>query len=157
MIPSHTSICFFDNQQWVKERNIHFPKNVFQTGSAGIFLLRTPRNLPKTDFLQRQRLVAECGQYGLCCIFKKCQIKFQSSNTPRVPKLLSEGCFAAKSARCLGSESVRYELSLSELQLPAKASKRQSNPCSSHNRGFCLAVSASESMPDNLRPLLADL
>ena len=40
---------------------------------------------------------------------------------------MSEGCFAAKSARCLGSESVRYELSLSELQLPAKASKRQSN------------------------------
>ena len=35
VIPSHTSICFFDNQQWVKERNIHFPKNVFQTGSAG--------------------------------------------------------------------------------------------------------------------------
>lgn len=62
-----------------------------------------------------------------------------------------------KSARCLASEPVRYELSLSELQRPAKASKRQSNPCSSHNRGFCLAVSASESMPDNLRPLPADL
>jgi hypothetical protein len=62
-----------------------------------------------------------------------------------------------KSARCLDSESVRYELSLSELQLPAKASKRQCNPCSSHNRGFCLAVSANESAPDNLRPPLADL
>ena len=62
-----------------------------------------------------------------------------------------------KSARCLGSEFVWHEFSLSELQLPAKASKHQSNPCSSHNRGFCLAVSASESMPDNLRPLSADL
>ena len=95
--------------------------------------------------------------WGLCYIFKLMQFKSWSSNTLQVPKPLSAGCSAVKSARCLDSESVRYELSLSELQLPAKASKRQSNPCSSHNRGFCLAVSASESMPDNLRPLSADL
>ena len=85
------------------------------------------------------------------------QFKSWSSNTLQVPKPLLAGCSAVKSARCLGSESVRYGLSLSELQRPAKASKYQSNPCSSHNRGFCLAVSASESMPDNLRPLSADL
>lgn len=85
------------------------------------------------------------------------QFKSWSSNTLQVPKPLSAGCSAVKSAQCLGSEPVRYELSLSELQRPAKASKRQSNPCSSHNRGFSLAVSASESMPDNLRPLSADL
>ena len=95
--------------------------------------------------------------WGLCYIFKLMQFKSWSSNTPQVPKPLSAGCSAVKSAQCLGSEPVRYELSLSELQLPAKASKHQSNPCSSHNRGFCLAVSASESMPDNLRPLSADL
>lgn len=94
---------------------------------------------------------------GLCYIFKLMQFKSWSSNTLQVPKPLSAGCSAVKSAQCLGSEPVRYELSLSELQLPAKASKHQSNPCSSHNRGFCLAVSASESMPDNLRPLSADL
>ena len=35
MIPSHTSIGLFNNQQWVKERNIHLSKYTFQTGSAG--------------------------------------------------------------------------------------------------------------------------
>ena len=80
-----------------------------------------------------------------------------SSNTLPVPKSLSTDCSAVKSVRDPASELGQHELSLSESQLPAKASKRQSNPCSSHNRGFCLAVSASESMPDNLRPPLADL
>ena len=83
--------------------------------------------------------------------------KSWSSNTLPVPKPLSTDCSAVKSVRDPASELGQHELSLSELQLPAKASKRQSNPCSSHNRGFCLAVSASESMPDNLRPLSADL
>ena len=35
VIPSHTSISFFNNQHWVKERNIHLSKYAFQTGSAG--------------------------------------------------------------------------------------------------------------------------
>ena len=73
---------------------------------------------------------------GLCYIFKLMQFKSWSLNTPQVPKPLSAGCSAVKSAQCLGSEPVRYELSLSELQRPAKASKRQSNPCSSHNQGI---------------------
>ena len=94
---------------------------------------------------------------GLCYIFKLMQFKSWSSNTLQVPKPLLAGCSAVKSARCLGSESVRYGLSLSELQRPAKASKYQSNPCSSHNRGFYSFVSASESVLDNLRPLPADL
>lgn len=62
-----------------------------------------------------------------------------------------------KTAQYLGSESVRYELSLAELQLPVKALKHQSNPCSFHNRGFCSAVSVNESMTDNLQPLPVDL
>ena len=62
-----------------------------------------------------------------------------------------------KSVRDPASELGQHELSLSESQLPAKASKRQSNPCSSHNRGFCSAVSVNESMTDNLQPLPVDL
>lgn len=80
-----------------------------------------------------------------------------SSNTLPVPKSLSTDCSAVKSVRDPASELGQHELSLSESQLPAKASKRQSNPCSSHNRRFCLSVSAGESVPDNPRPLLADL
>ena len=80
-----------------------------------------------------------------------------SSNTLPVPKSLSTDCSAVKSVRDPASELGQHELSLSESQLPAKASKRQSNPCSSHNRGFCLAVSASGSVLDNLRALPADL
>lgn len=85
------------------------------------------------------------------------RFKFWSSNTPPTPKRLSKGCSAVKTAQCIGFESVRYELLLSELQQPAKVSKRQSNPYSFHNQGFCSAVSASGSMTDNPRPLLADL
>ena len=84
-------------------------------------------------------------------------LKFWSSNTPQVPKPLSTDCSAVKSARCLGTGFDRHELSLAESQLPAKASKRQSNPYSFHNQGFCSAVSASGSMPDNPRPLPVDL
>lgn len=80
-----------------------------------------------------------------------------SSNTLPVPKSLSTDCSAVKSVRDPASELGQHELSLSESQLPAKASKRQSNPCSSHNRGFCSAVSAGESMTDNLQPLPVDL
>ena len=83
--------------------------------------------------------------------------KSWSSNTPPVPKPLSTDCSAVKSVRDPASELGQNELSLSESQLPAKASKRQSNPCSSHSRGFCSVVSACESVPGNLRPLLADL
>ena len=79
-----------------------------------------------------------------------------SSNTLPVPKSLSTDCSAVKTAQYLGSESVRYELSLAELQLPAKASKRQSNPCFSHNQEVCPAVSVIESMLGNLQPLPVD-
>ena len=68
-----------------------------------------------------------------------------SSNTLPVPKSLSTDCSAVKSVRDPDSELGQHELSLSESQLPAKASKRQSNPWSSHSRGFCLAVSARKS------------
>ena len=80
-----------------------------------------------------------------------------SSNTLPVPKSLSTDCSAVKSVRDPASELGQHELSLSESQLPAKASKRQSNPYSFHNQGFCSAVSASESMTDNLQPLPVDL
>ena len=83
--------------------------------------------------------------------------KSWSSNTPPVPKPLSTDCSAVKSVRDPASELGQNELSLSESQLPAKASKCQSGPCSSHNRGFYSFVSASESVLDNLRPLPADL
>lgn len=85
------------------------------------------------------------------------QFKSWSLNTPQVPKPLSAGCSAVKSARYLGPGFDYHEFSLSELQLPAKASKCQSNLCSFHSRGFCSAVSAGESMPGNLRLLPADL
>lgn len=42
-------------------------------------------------------------------------------------------------------------------RLKAKQEKRQSNPYSFHNQGFCSAVSASGSMTDNLQPLPVDL
>lgn len=35
VIPSHTPIGLFNNQQRIKERNLHLPENIFQTGSAG--------------------------------------------------------------------------------------------------------------------------
>ena len=80
-----------------------------------------------------------------------------SSNTPPVPKPLSTDCSAVKSVRDPASELGLHELSLAESRLPAKASKRQSNPYSFHNQGFCSAVSAIESMLGNLQPLSADL
>ena len=80
-----------------------------------------------------------------------------SSNTLPVPKSLSTDCSAVKSVRDPASELGQHELSLSESQLPAKASKRQSNPCFSHNQEVCPAVSAGESMTDNLQPLPVDL
>lgn len=84
-------------------------------------------------------------------------LKFWSSNTLSVPKPLSTDCSAVKSVRDPASELGQHELSLSESQLPAKASKRQSNPCFSHNQEVCPAVSAIESMLGNLQPLSADL
>lgn len=85
------------------------------------------------------------------------RFKSWSSNTPPVPKPLSTDCSAVKSVRDPASELGQHELSLSESQLPAKASKRQSNPYSFHNQGFCSAVSASGSMTDNPQPLPVDL
>ena len=35
VVPSHTPIGLFNNQQRIKERNIHLPEDTFQTGSAG--------------------------------------------------------------------------------------------------------------------------
>lgn len=35
VVPSHTPIGLFNNQQRIKERNIHLPEDAFQTGSAG--------------------------------------------------------------------------------------------------------------------------
>ena len=80
-----------------------------------------------------------------------------SSNTLPVPKSLSTDCSAVKSVRDPASELGQHELSLSESQLPAKASKRQSNPCFSHNQEVCPAVSVIESMLGNLQPLPVDL
>lgn len=85
------------------------------------------------------------------------RFKSWSSNTPPVPKPLSTDCSAVKSVREPASEFGLHELSLAESQLPAKASKRQSNPCFSHNQEVCPAVSVIESMLGNLQPLSADL
>ena len=85
------------------------------------------------------------------------QFKSWSSNTLQVPKSLSTDCSAVKSVRDPASELGLHELSLAESRLPAKASKRQSNPCFSHNQEVCPAVSAIESMLGNLQPLSADL
>lgn len=90
-------------------------------------------------------------------LYFQIDIKFWSSNTLQVPKSLSTDCSAVKSVRDPASELGLHELSLAESQLPAKASKRQSNPYSFHNQGFCSAVSASGSMTDNLQPLPVDL
>ena len=80
-----------------------------------------------------------------------------SSNTLPAPKPLSTGYSAVKSVREPASELGQHELSLAESQLPAKASKRQSNPCFSHNQEVCPAVSVIESMLGNLQPLPVDL
>ena len=110
----------------------------------------------RSRYQKAHRLDIKSGLWALL-YFQVMRFKFWSSNTPPAPKPLSTDCSAVKSARCLGTGFDRHELSLFESQLPAKASKRQSNPYSSHNRRFYLAVSAGESVPDNPRPLPVDL
>ena len=66
-------------------------------------------------------------------------------------------CFVEISALCLDSGLVQPVLLPAGLQWIAKASKRQSNPCFSHNQEVCPAVSAIELMLGNLQPLSADL
>ena len=85
-------------------------------------------------------------------LYFQIDIKFWSSNTLPDPKSLSTGYSAVKSVRDPASELGLHELSLSESQLPAKASKRQRNPCFSHNQEVCPAVSAIELMLGNLQP-----